>query len=132
MIQKNSRRHANDWLTRKKKNSLTNMLFKMNGILKFSDMINLELQKFGFKLSRQDLPHPIEHIMNKKGGKKMHQYPTHNKKIPNIQSHKSLSFNNSYLCKGLSVFMNAKKSIKDARSLRVCIKEIKKEIISKY
>ena len=72
-------------------------------------MINLELQKFGFKLSRQDLPNPIGQMMNKKGGKKMHRYPTHNKKIPNIQPHNSTWLNNSYLCKGLSIFMTAKK-----------------------
>ena len=122
------------WLVnRTKKNSPTNILFKRNGLLKFSDMINLELQKFGFKLSRQDLPNPIDQIMNRKGGEKMHQYPTHNKKIPNIQPYNSTRFNNSYLCKGLNIFMTAKKSIKEARSFYLLfIKEVKKEIISKY
>ena len=69
--------------------SPTNILFKRNAILKISDMINLELQKFGLKLSRQDLPNPIDQMMNRKGGKKMHQYPTQNKIIPNIQPHNS-------------------------------------------
>ena len=41
-------------VNRTKKSSPTNILFKRNEILKFSDMISLELQKFGFKLSRQD------------------------------------------------------------------------------
>ena len=63
-------------VNRTKKNSPINILFKRNGILKFSDMINLELQKFGFQLSRQDLPNPIDQMMNRKGGKKMHRYPT--------------------------------------------------------
>ena len=119
-------------VNRTKKSSPANTLFKRNGILKFSDMINLELQKFGFKLSRQDLPNPIDRMMNKKGGKKVHRYPTHNKKILNIQPHNSTCFNNSYLYKGLSIFMTARKSIKEARSLRVFIKEVKKETISKY
>ena len=121
------------WLVnRTKKSSSTNILFKRNGILKFSDMINLELQKFGFKLSRQDLPNAIDQMMSRKGGKKMHRYPTCNKRIPNIQAHKSTCFNNSYLCKGLSIFITAKKYIKEARSLQVFIKEVKKETISKY
>ena len=95
-------------------------------------MINLELQKIGFKMSRQDLSNPIDQIMNRRGGKKMHRYPTRNTKILNIQLHNSTCFNNSYLCKGLSIFMTNKKSIRESKSLWVFTKEVKKEIISEY
>ena len=70
---------------KKKKNAPTNELFIRNRLLKFSDMINIELLKFGYMLSRRCLPNPISKIMNKKGGQKTHPYPTCNKKIPNIQ-----------------------------------------------
>ena len=84
----------------KKENSPTNALFKKDGILKFPDIIDLELIKFGYRLSTQDLPTPIESIMNNKGGRKTHRYPTQSKGFPNIQKHTCVQFNNSYLCKG--------------------------------
>ena len=72
-------------VNKKKKNAPTNELFIRNRLLKFSDMIDIELLKFGYMLSRRCLPNPINKIMNKKGGQKTHPYPTCNKRIPNIQ-----------------------------------------------
>ena len=72
-------------VNKKKKNAPTNELFIRNRLLKFSDMINIELLKFGYMLSRRCLSNPISKIMNKKGGQKTHPYPTSNKRIPNIQ-----------------------------------------------
>ena len=72
-------------VNKKKKNASTNELFIRNRLLKFSDMIHIELLKFGYLLSKKCLPNPISKIMNKKGGQKTHPYPTHNKRIPNIQ-----------------------------------------------
>ena len=72
-------------VNKKKKNSPTNELFLRNRLLKFSDMIDLELLKFGYMLSRRCLPNPIDKIMNQKGGQKTHRYPTCNKWIPNVQ-----------------------------------------------
>ena len=103
-VQKSCIRIAN----KKKKNSPTDILFKNIRMLKFPDMIKLEIIKFGYKLSKQNLPGPIETIMNKKGGRKTHQYPTCNQAIPNIQKHNSTQFNNSYLCKGVSLLSASK------------------------
>ena len=72
-------------VNKKKKNSPTNELFLRNRLLKFSDMIEHELLKFGYMLSRRCLPNPIDKIMNQKGGQKTHCYSTRNKWIPNIQ-----------------------------------------------
>ena len=95
-------------------------------------MVKLELLKFGYKLSRQNLSSPIENLMNQKGGKKTHRYLTCNKAIPNIQPHKCAQFNISFLCKGVSLLSGAKDNIKGVKSIRVCIKEFKREIILKY
>ena len=97
-------------INKRMKNSPTNSLFKKNRILKFAD-------KFGYRLSKQSLPMPIEATMNKKGGRKTHQYPTHNKLIPNIQKHSCKQFNNSYLCKGVSLLSDSKDCIKGTKSL---------------
>ena len=72
-------------VNKKKKNASTNELFIRNRLLKFSDMIHIELLKFGYMLSKKSLPNPISKIMNKKGGQKTHPYHTRNKRIPNIQ-----------------------------------------------
>ena len=117
---------------KKKKNAATDILFRENKILKLENMINMELVKFGYRLSRKDLPGPIQNIMNIRGGKKLHRYLTHNKTIPNIQSHKYTQFNNSYLCKGLSTLSMSNISIKGAKNLNICIKEYKKNVFSQY
>ena len=52
-------------VNKKKKNSPTTQLFKAAKMLNFADMIKLELLKFGYKLSKQDMPAPISDIMNK-------------------------------------------------------------------
>ena len=58
----------------KKKYAPTNELFIRNRLLKFSDMIHIELLKFGYMLSKKNLPNPINNIMTKKGGLKTHPY----------------------------------------------------------
>ena len=112
-------------VNKKKKNAPTNELFIRNRLLKFSDMIHIELLKFGYMLSKKKLPNPINNIMTKKGGQKTHPYQTRNKMIPNIQRNNDQSFNSSYLCKGVSLFMNSGKSIKDAKSLKRMTTEAK-------
>ena len=110
---------------RQKKNSPVNDLLSQLDLLKFSDLIDLELLKFGYQLSRKNLPDPINKIMNQKGGKKTHRYPTCNKHIPNVQKHNDKHFNKGYLCKGVTLFTNASTRIKDAPSLKAMIKEVK-------
>ena len=60
-------------ICRKKKNAPTDILLKQNKILKLNDMIKLELIKFGYKLSKKELPKPIQKIMNDKQGHKIHR-----------------------------------------------------------
>ena len=119
-------------VNKKKKNAPTNELFIRNRLLKFSEMIDIELLKFGYMLSRRCLPNPIDKIMNEKGRLKTHPYPTRNKRIPNVQRHNDQSFNSSYLCKGVTLFMNSGKPIKDASSLKRMIIEAKNRYMSQY
>ena len=39
-----------------------------------------------------------------RGGQKTHRCDTRNKHLPNVQSHKSPQFNNSFMCQGLKEF----------------------------
>ena len=111
---------------KKKKNAPMDELFRKSEILKFPDLIKLELIKFGYRIRNGLLPNPIQYIMNSKGKRKEHRYPTHNKNISNIQAHMSVQFNNSLVCKGLSVLCSTGKKIKGAYNLKACIKKFKK------
>ena len=50
-------------------------------------MINIELEKLGFKLTKRLLPIPFHDLFNKNHGEKSHRYLTHNKRLPNVQKH---------------------------------------------
>ena len=55
-------------------------------ILKFLDMIKMEMCKFGYKLVHKMLPEPLHKLMDLRGQKKTHRYNTRNKYIPNTST----------------------------------------------
>ena len=71
----------------------TDPTFRIMKILKFPDMIQLEMCKLGQQLKFKQLPDPIIREFNAYGGMKMHPYPTRNKNLPNIQRHQGTIFN---------------------------------------
>ena len=72
--------------------------YQRHQLVKFPDLIRIELCKFRHKITQDDIPTPIKSIMDKRGGKKQHDYNTGNKNTPNVQSHSMTQFNQSYLC----------------------------------
>ena len=54
----------------KEKNKSEGDLFATLKVIKFPDMIQSELCKFGAKVSRKLIPEPLQQIMAKRGGKK--------------------------------------------------------------
>ena len=45
-------------------------LFKKHRVIKFPDMIKMELCKFGFKLAKKTIPEPLHKLMESRGDKK--------------------------------------------------------------
>ena len=82
-------------------------------LVKFPDMIRIELCKFGHKITQDDIPTAMKSIMDKRGGKKQHDYNTQNKNTPNVQSHSTTQFNQSYLCKSIVEYNKSPQSIRD-------------------
>ena len=80
-------------------------VFQALRVIPFPDLIQLELTKLDFKVSKKYLPAPILEIFNANGGEKTHKYQTRNKAIPNIQKHQSNLFNNSFLCESIRQYM---------------------------
>ena len=72
-----------------KKPSMYNstVLFEQEHIPTLQNLIDLEVVQFGYKISCKTIPLPIQNLMNANGGKKTHNYNTHNKTTPNIQRH---------------------------------------------
>ena len=80
----------------------TDSTFRNMKILKFPDMIQLEMYKLGQQLKLKQLADPIIREFNAYGGMRMHQYPSRNKNLPNIQRHQGTLFNKSFSCRGIA------------------------------
>ena len=91
-------------VARKKKNHPTNEIFQDLEIANISDMIKIETAEVGHRISTEQYPAPLLNIFDAHGGLKQHRYPTRNKRTPNIQMHLSQQFNNSFLCKSISIY----------------------------
>ena len=87
------------WLMSKDKISSIDQLFQKHRVIKFPDMIQMELCKFGFKLASNEPPEPLKVLMESRGGKKAHKYNTRSKHVPNIHMH-----NTSFLHKSMAEY----------------------------
>ena len=104
-------------------------LYKKLQILKLTEMIQLELIKFGYKITKNQQPLPLQKLMNDRGGKKTHHYPTRMKSMPNIQKHASETFNKSFICRSIWEFNKMPDSIKNSKSIRHIIMKYKSNLI---
>ena len=105
-------------------------LFKQSRMLPLHNMINVELAKLGYNISRKLLPKPILDIFEKNGGKKTHHYPTRNKMTPNVQKHHSTQFNHSFICRSMVIFTNLPNSIKMKTNTHGFVKSVKIHYLS--
>ena len=101
-------------------------------LLKFSDMIKIELCKFGARISNNLLPKPIQELMIKRGGKKTHGYETRNKHIPNTQKHSTTRFNISFMHRGIAEYSKLTLDLKSIMNILMLSTKLKTIIISSY
>ena len=95
-------------------------------------MIKIELCKFGAKISRNQLPDPIQQLMAKRGGRKTHGYETRNKNIPNIQKHTTTCFNTSFMHHRITEYSNLTMDLKLINKVSLLSKKLKCIIVSSY
>ena len=50
--------------------------YPKRGIIKFPDMVKIELCKLGHRITHKQVAKPLKSIMGKRGGKKVHKYNT--------------------------------------------------------
>ena len=100
-------------------------VFQALQTIPFPDLIQLELTKLGFKVSKKYLPAPILAILNANGGEKKHKYQTRNKAILNIQKHQSNLFSNSFLCGSIRQYMKLNGITRKSLTLKSLSKQLK-------
>ena len=66
-------------LHKKPQHSISEPLFWKSGILTIKQLVELELLKFGYKITNNLAPFPIRSLMHKNKGKKLHGYNTWSK-----------------------------------------------------
>ena len=91
-------------------------------------MIQLELIKFGYKIMKNQQPLPLRELMNARGEKKFHRYPTRGKSVPNIQKHTSEIFNKSFIHRSMSEFSMLPDSIKNSKSIGNIVTKFKSSL----
>ena len=87
-------------------------MYKKLGIIPLTKMIQIELAKYGYGVTRKTVPSSIQALANRKGGLKNHRYCTRNCNTPNIQKHKNHQFNSSFMCKGLTTYSALPEDVK--------------------
>ena len=85
-------------------NTLTEPLFQNLKIVKFSDMIRIELCKYGFKIANRLIPRLVQLLMENKGGLKQHRYETRNKNTPNMHRHTSEHYYKRFTCQSIKEY----------------------------
>ena len=103
-------------------------LHKNLKILKLADMIQLELIKFGYKIMKNQQPLPLQKLMEDRGGKKTHHYPTRGKCVPDIQKHASEIFRKSFICRSIREFSKMPDSIKNSKSIGQVVMKFKRTL----
>ena len=107
-------------------------IYKKHKILKFTEMINLEEIKFGYKQINKLLPAKLQylvdhdhcgHPLNKK-----HTYNTRNKRIPNLPLVHSQKYLNSFLSRGINSYSSLSYSLKNTLYLHNVVSGYKRAI----
>ena len=103
-------------------------MYKKLGIIPLTKMIQIELAKYGYGVTRKIVPSSIQALANRKGGLKNHRYCTRNCNTPNIQKHTNHQFNSSFMCKGLTTYSALPGDIKNISTLAGFVKKLKREL----
>ena len=117
-------------LLAKGKNKSVDDLFVILKVIKFPDIIQSELCKFGAKVSGKLIPEPLQLIMAKRGGRKNHRYNTRSKNIPNVQKHTTTRFNTSFICRSVTEYMQLPMELNSIHKISVFTKKLKSRILN--
>lgn len=114
---------------RAKYNAHCQPIFKKFQILNIDDLIELELAKFAYNLTKKELPPPLQaHFQTNEH----HDHNTRHKHYPQIAKHKSAMYNKSFLCKSPSIWESLPQTIRDGYTIHSFSRRFKKNRLSNY
>ena len=110
--------------------------FKEQNILRIDSMIELENNKFGYKLIHGLLPCKIElacvYDSSNHSLTKTHNYHTRNKKVPNLPVKMNKLYRSSFLNQGPQSLLKLNASCKIKSNLKTFCKSVKSALLSQY
>ena len=107
-------------------------MYKELQLVRFEDMIIIELIKLGYKITCKLLPNPLILAFEQDGGRKTHPYNTRNKSLLNIQKHTKKLYNTSFMCKALAEYARVPMTLKQKKMVYSLGKVARKHIIAGY
>ena len=110
--------------------------YKKHKILTLEQLVDLEQKKLCYNFNHNHLPLNLEKLMltncRGKSLKKQHAYNTRLKKYPNLPTHKSKVYNNSFLVQSLKNYNALEHPTKNCTSLKKFISLVKEAAIMSY
>ena len=103
----------------------TRQLYKEERLLQLESLIQIELCKFGHRITHRELPKPLLDLVNSWGGRKTHPYETHNKNLPSVQQHTGTSFNKSFMCKGITEYNRLPLTVWNTSKVKLLVSRLK-------
>ena len=112
----------------------TEELFSKHQILKFNDLIHLELCKLSYKLCHNLLPKRLADNMvrdhKQSSIEKHYQYSTRSKKIPNLLHVVSTKYRSSFLYNSIKYYGELNHNVRQSNNLRAFMKSCKLKYLS--
>ena len=114
-------------------NSRVDEIFRNCKILKFTDMVQLEQCKMGYKLCHNLLPSKLTQNMlldhRSHSIVKEHRYPTRCKSIPNLPGAITAKYRSSFLYSAIKEYSALDNNLKQAKNLHVFVKNCKIQLL---
>ena len=112
------------------------IIYRKHKILKLDELVNLEQKKLGYKLNNNLLPLNLAKVLLTdsigKTLKKQHKYCTRQKDHPNLPSHHSKLYNDSFLVQSIKNYNNLNLDTKNLITLHKFAATIKESAIMSY
>ena len=124
--QKKAIRHV----SKAKYNSHTDPLFVSLNILKFADIVDIELLKLMYHHSKNLLPDPVQKLFNT--NRDLHQYNTRHRNDPIIIARNYAPLDRSFLCKAPLLWSALNPDIKSCKTIDSFKRNIKKNKLRLY
>ena len=104
-------------------NAPTNKLFRNNRILKLGQLYNLNIGKLTYRYMTGEIPNSLKILYTLNNN--IHPYFTRNRYNPHLFNRNSMVYQNSFLFKGLKLWVNLPDDIKNLNNLYIFSKRLK-------